>query len=259
MSYSELKCALRDKLGVKDRALYCRVDKLKKQCPMNTRDGMCLLAHREGIFIDKYLDEETLARVRELDQHVAIFDTSEDQRKARKGTTRIVNVTIGGKFKLEDPILPIRVLDEAKKMANIYAEIYVFENSVREVILRVMSKAYGDTWWESCVQKEIKDKVEGRRKKEKENPWHGKRRAHEIYYTDMPELYSIIKKHWADFTGLFPSQVWLEQKFNEIVMSRNIIDHHNPLNKNDIKRIEIYFGDWCRQIESVKDLLIEKP
>jgi len=222
---------------------------------MSSEEGVYLVAHMYEIDVARYLDAEMVQRIRQLVEHVALVEQPAEQKKARSVTLKTVKVSIGGEFELTDPLLPERVLREAKEMANVYAELYVFENSVREVIKRVMTKAYGNWWWDSQAPMSVKDVVMPRLDREGRNAWHGKRGSHPIYYMDIPGLISIIKANWTQFKSLFPNQEWISARIGEIAMSRNVIDHHNPLGKADLNRIKGYFGDWQRQIDSVKDQL----
>jgi len=168
-------------------------------------------------------------------------------------------VYIGKNIEFEDPLLSKIVLDDAKRMTYIYGVIYIFENSLREVIRVIMTKKYGSDWWEKMTNpkiENIKKKVKSRKEDEKKNPWHGERGDHQLCYIDMGDLNTIFEEFWADFESLFPNKNWLITRVQEISRSRNIVDHHNPLSINDQERITIYFKDWFKQVNSIKYLLI---
>jgi hypothetical protein len=154
-------------------------------------------------------------------------------------------------IKIEDPILPKSIVDDASKMADTYLMIYIFENSVRNLIRNVLETKYGKYWWDSHVSKPVKDTVEKRKEQENENRWHGKRGEHPIFYTDISELNSIITKNWDDFKDIIQKDhTWIKHKIEEIKTSRNVVAHNNPLEKDDIQRIEVNFKDWFKQIGS---------
>lgn len=257
MSYQELRRVLIEKLGgITRQALSARAKRMKiKYGPMSTEEAVGLIAHLQGIDVSKYLNSSQVEQIRRLVQQRAILESPEAQRRAG-ATVKVVNVTIGGKFKLSDPLLPKRVLEDAKAMANIYAELYVFENSVREVIKRVLSRTHGDNWWDVCISPKIRQFAQSRMDDDERNAWHGRRGDHPIYYVDISHYISIIQTRWSDFEDLFPSQSWVIERINEIARSRNVVDHHNPLRKADQDRIRVFFADWCRQTESVKDRLV---
>ncbi len=149
-------------------------------------------------------------------------------------------------------MLSTSLAEDMKKMAQIYPLQYILENSFRVVIRKVLEKKHGVDWWESKVNKTTKDTVKGRKEKEVKQPWHGRRGQHEIYYSDFADLKGIIFKNWDDFKDVFPNQQWIFQKLDELEHPRNVIAHNNPLGKDDIKRIELYFSDWVNLLKQKK-------
>ncbi len=105
-------------------------------------------------------------------------------------------------------------------------------------------------WWKNNIPVGIKRDVEKRMKKEKENRWHAKRGNHHIFYTNFGDLKDIIINNWAIFGKFFPDQHWIVSKLKELELSRNIIGHNNPLPKDEVERIKLYFRDWTKQIKS---------
>lgn len=183
MSYQELKRALIDKLSVTRQAVEGRAKRAKKKYgPMSTEEAIGFVAHLEGLDVSKYLDSSQVELVRRLVHQRAILKSPEARTRAR-ATVKVINVIIGGKLKLSDPLLPKRVLEDAKAMANVYAELYVFENSVREVIKRALSRTHGDNWWDVCISQKIRDFAQSRMDDDERNAWHGRRGDHPVYYT----------------------------------------------------------------------------
>ena len=125
-----------------------------------------------------------------------------------------------------------------------YPLMYIFENSVREFISRVLRVKHGNSWWDTAAPKDVKQEVERRRQRESKNPWHGKRGAHSIFYTDLDHLARIVTANWQDFALYLPNQQWLTQKLDETTFSRNVVAHNNPLADKDIKRVEVFLSDW---------------
>lgn len=256
MSYKDLKSALIDKLGVTRQAVEGRAKRLKRKYgPMSTEEAIGLVAHDQGLDVSKFLDSSMVERIRQLVQQRALLESPEVRMRETASPTKVVKVTVGGRYKLTDPLLPKRVFEDAKAMANIYAELYVFENSVREVIKRVLSRTYGDSWWDACILSKIRNYAQSRMDDDDRNAWHGRRGDHPIYYIDIGHYISIIQSRWSDFEDLFPDQSWVIERISEIQRSRNTVDHHNPLQVADQDRIRVFFADWCKQIESVKSRL----
>jgi len=254
MSIKDLKRAIMAKLGVTRQAVEARVKRKKKKLPMVDTEAYGVVAHEIGLDISKYLDPSDVKQVGESVYRLKLLGSPEARKRATSPAKTVFN--IGPDFCLKDPLLPRRTLNDAETMTYVYAKLYVFENSVREVIKRVLCKKYGRAWWDGCISGKIKDKASVRMKDDDRNAWHGRRGNHPIYYVDMCDLGRTIAARWTqDFKGLFPSLGWVEMRINEISRSRNTVDHHNPLRPKDRKLIELYFAHWFDQIESVKDQL----
>ena len=259
MSYKKLKKAAIHATGLTRQGVEYQAKQIKKKFgPMSTEDAIALVAHDAEVDITKYLQPEEVQRVNQLVVQRAILESPEVRARAAAPTQKLVKVSIAERLELSDPLLPERVLKDAKGMAGVYAELYVFENSVREVIRRVLSKQYGDDWWTVCIKAEhpkVYSNADSRMENEERNAWHRRRGNHEIHYTDISDLVTIIEGQWSHFKDLFPDQPWVTQRIKEIARSRNVVDHHNPLRKQDQERISVYFADWFTQIDSKKDQL----
>jgi len=164
-----------------------------------------------------------------------------------------INVTPQGK------LINATMISDANKNANLYPELYLFENSLREFIKIVLSKQYGQNWWDTHVNKDIRNKVAGRMQKEVLNPWHGKRGIHPLNSTDLSDLTNILRSHQSQFTKFFKGVTggltWLTQKLDEIYLTRNNIAHSSPLKNQDINRFHTYFHDWYNQIAVIEKML----
>jgi hypothetical protein len=61
-------------------------------------------------------------------------------------------------------------------------------------------------------------------------------------------LAQTIIANWDDFSDLFPDQAWINSRFNDLEMSRNIIMHTGTLPQIEVERIESIVRDWIRQV-----------
>lgn len=153
-----------------------------------------------------------------------------------------------------------QMIRESIENANLYPSLYLFENSLRDFVQRVLSNKFGKNWWDTKVNTNIQGSVKSRIKKEEMNPWHGKRTAiHPLYYTDLADLTTIIRNHQKEFSEFFkevPGGLnWLTQKLDEIYLSRNNIAHTSPLSKADATRFNVYFADWYKQLVNIEKML----
>jgi len=255
MYITELKKAASEKSGLTTRAIGYRACSIKKKKgPLPDEVALGIVAHQIGIDVSKIItDPSLLEQIRiQIDR---IDESNEATPKQKIKTiikTKIVEITKD--IKLSDPILTDQIIKDAKEMTVYYAQLYIFENSVREVINRVLTKNLGKNWWNPTnIRKDLLDIVQGRIDKEEENPWHSGRGAHPIYYTDLSDLIYLLRRHWkGKFDDIFPRLEWVSEKLEEISFSRNVVDHHNPLKKIDRDRLTINLRDWQTQINTNK-------
>jgi hypothetical protein len=66
MTYKELRKELLKKLDITPQALFERCKKIQSKMPMSTSDATCVVAQRNGIRLNKYLDDNTIHRIRGL-------------------------------------------------------------------------------------------------------------------------------------------------------------------------------------------------
>ena len=246
-----LKSRLLGHLGCSGSALSHRVRVLKNKMPLTTEQAVLVIAHKERIDISKYADAQTIDTVRSLLQQQEPSRGSIDNKK-RAMTKKSVLFKISPDLPQVDAMLSTTIAKDLERMANIYPKLYVLENSLRIVIKRVLEKKYGKDWWDHCVKKEVKDLVDERKKRERTTPWHGKRGQHEIFYSDFPDLKTIISRNWDSFKEIFPTQPWIFQRLEELEHPRNVVAHNNPVSAEDMTRIVLYFSDWTKQLEKIK-------
>jgi hypothetical protein len=149
--------------------------------------------------------------------------------------------------------LSVELIDEefvasARKMAIVYTTIAAFENSVRDLVSDVMLENVGSDWWTKCVSRKIRDKAEGRRKEEERYRWHAQRGYEPLQYTDFGDLASIIQQNWQFFEPYMQSVGWVQNIFDTLERSRNVIMHSGELDDHDIDRIGIHIRDWVKQV-----------
>jgi hypothetical protein len=66
MTNRKLRKALLDQHGISPQLLSYRVQKIKKKYSMTTEDATYVIAQQEGIILDKYLDKDTVDRIRDI-------------------------------------------------------------------------------------------------------------------------------------------------------------------------------------------------
>ncbi|MGA2972603.1 MAG: DUF2240 family protein [Candidatus Bathyarchaeia archaeon] len=243
---------LQDRTRVTVQRLYQMIEDKKQQYSysISKETAAYLVAAENGIDISKYLKDDELSKVRELKAVIVPPVRPRLSAKEALSDSKQVVIEIDKGVKIVDPLLPKKFVTDATKMAGVYPVVYIFENSVRNLISNVMNSKYEDKWWDARVGPKIREKVKGRIDNEDKNRWHGRRGAHPIFYTDIDELKSIITTNWSNFEDIFPNLQWVTGKIDEIEMSRNIIAHNNPLEDRDIVRLKLNLEDWLKQIAS---------
>jgi hypothetical protein len=250
-----IRAALLAKLGVTRQALSNRVQLLKSQQPMTTEDAVYVIAHNNGIDIGRYLDHETLARVRAIITRSSPTRPSSVEPSVSRATpargNRVVSVSIGGLATPEFPGLSVVHAQEGKRMAEqVYPLLYFFENSARDLIHGVLRAQVGADWWSQIASTRLQGKASDRLGDEGREAWHGGRGAHAVFYVDLTDLPRIVghPRAWEYFKLIFPRGSWFEGVVDDMNVSRRVVAHMNPLGADDIKLVAAGFAKWTRQL-----------
>ncbi|MGI0057222.1 MAG: hypothetical protein ACREAK_07595 [Nitrosarchaeum sp.] len=147
------------------------------------------------------------------------------------------------------PYIDPKIESEAEKMTRPYTVLYLLENSLRYFINSKLSEKYGKDWWDDInIKSETVRDVKDRMNLEKTNKWHARRGSHEIFYTDLEDLPYFLNKEKIFFDQFIDVDLWTTYIRKIVKLSRNIVDHHNPLPEREIKRLEGMLEDWKRQL-----------
>lgn len=262
MPTTSLRDALVTKTSWTKQQLSARVQQLRKVAPMSTGTAHAVIAHQHGIKIDRYLDKDDLEHTRDVVARLsasmprgtkAPSTTSREPRKSPNGKVPVRPRTIifPNSLELTDPLLSDEKMREAREMAEVYPIIYVLENSMRAVVQRVLFHKYGVDWWDTALNggrvKTLKTNSDNRRAKEQQTNWHQRRGAHPIDYIDLKELGEIILAKQDDFFPdvLGDNRNWFEHSLMpELVASRNVLCHMNPLDKTNTADVVIKAKRW---------------
>ena len=244
-----------EKSKLKKSAIY---DKLAKKIAeynglISKRAAAVLVAADFKIASYKYLspeDKETLIKIKAPQ----VFETGARIKVIEKEKVASI-VSLRG-ISVFDPFLPSKLLEEAIRMAEkCYPLLYVYENSIRNVIRILMERKYGPDWWDIRVKQlhgNIDARIEGRIKEEADERWHSsKRGVHKIFYTDLDDLRKIIDDDWDLFKKIHPRKSWVIEHIMQPNHSRNIIAHNNPLSNRDIASIQTKIREWLDQIKGI--------
>ena len=250
-----LREAIKKATGRSERTIQRWIREFRGKHLISAEQAERMIAHQEGVALEEFVTKEELADTRELLTRERL-PTVQVVRPAPAPKRKVLKV---GWKELDDPLLPPSVAEDARRMAEAYLYLYIFENSVRNFIQIVMEKEHGKDWWDQHVGRGVKQEVGARIREEERNAWHGKRGSHRIHYSNIGDLIKIVKTNPATFapffTGLKGAIGWLEIRLDEIQLSRHAVAHHRPLRKKDIDGIKRYFEQWQAQLGAWKDLL----
>jgi hypothetical protein len=262
-----IKKALLAKLGVTPQRLSQLAQKRKAELPMTTPQAIYTLAHDHGIDVSRELTSEETADIRALVSQLRAGaapavakgrnGSTSAQKRSRSAASSAVSISIAGTKIGSIPVLSRSHASDAKLMAErVYPTLYLFENSLRDLIERVLKAAYGDEWWIKAVPLRIREKADEHRAAEANDAWHGKRGARDLDYTLLSQLWGIINHNWRLFKKYFPNKVWVEDIItNEMNVSRRVIAHMNPLGGDEVKNIETAFRKWVKQLQAIESKL----
>lgn len=152
---------------------------------------------------------------------------------------------------MEEVLAPfsVQLRGEAMRMTRVYALLYCFENSVRDLIRDRLSERHGADWWSStAVPNKIKQHANARQDKANGNTWLEGERSDPLQFVDFGGLSDIVIQNWELFADLIPTQHWLKQRMDELEQARNYMAHNRLLAEGEFRRIENYVGDWIRQV-----------
>jgi hypothetical protein len=143
---------------------------------------------------------------------------------------------------------PVDLRAQALRMMRLYALLYCFENSVRQLIRERLEEKHGVDWWDRGVPKSVKEQAAKRQATAQANTWLEGEKSDALQFADFGDLSSIIIHNWDDFVDLIPTQHWLKQRMDELEKTRNFIAHSRLLLPAEFQRIENYVSDWNKQV-----------
>lgn len=259
-----IKDRLLTKLSIRRQSLDGRTRTLQKRLPMSKEDATYLIAFNEDVKIDDQLDAEILERIGRYHLQLADLSTSKSSSPSApteafvgRGPRQVV-VKLAGIEIDEVPGLTAAHARDAKQMAErAYPILYLFENSARDIITRVLEAALGPDWWDEVAWSDIRAELQNRKAKEGKDAWHSKRGASPLAYLDLTHLVQLVGKPkvWPHFSSIFPRENWFAGVIDDLTVSRKVIAHMNPLTRDDIEQVEAGFKKWVKQIRAKADLI----
>jgi Arc/MetJ family transcription regulator len=137
---------------------------------------------------------------------------------------------------------------QARRMATVYTAIAAFENTVRDLVRRVLVDEAGADWWEQKVSSGVQTKARKRHEDEAKHRFHTQRGDDPISFIDFNDLLNVMRNNEEAFAPFWPSPEWARGIFDAVERSRNVIMHSGVLDLEDIERVGMNVRDWIRQV-----------
>ena len=136
--------------------------------------------------------------------------------------------------------------------ASMYPHIFLLENKIRKIILKIFEND-GD-WWtkSSIVHTDIQNYSKNIQNAEKKYKWVDSRGNHPIYYVNLEHLFKIIEMNWPKFKSIFGDLGHLRTWITESIPVRNLIAHNiktRAPERNDLIRNS---SKICKLIDNSK-------
>lgn len=242
----KVKRLLLDRLRITPQALSHRAKVIKSHFgPMSTDEAVYVVAHQEGIDLSRHLPIEVIDRVRslvpkELPKPTA---TTTSQKPKVKRSKRAATSAY--------PLVKDSMIARSVNIGNeSFPQIFVLENSIRNLIINKLTKAYGSDWWTKARIKGIRDNVQKTIDKEKKYPHREKRGLHPIFYSNFADLKQIILNERKYFADVIIDFQWFEVEMDQVYMARNSLAHSVLITEDDASTIRLFYRNWARLLES---------
>lgn len=231
-----------------------------------TRDeALLVIAFNNGVRVNRHLDADELSTLSDNVEKVKRIQALEEaapppqparsskRNKERSEPTprevviRVADLSAQSIPKLMEPIAKQATV--ASELA--YPLIHIIENSIRDLIERILEGEYGDDWW-SKVDQSLRDKAAARLKNEEDEGWHTPRGTEPIQYIDLMDLPRIIcdDKLWPLFDPILPNTDYVRSLAYEVNVSRRIVAHMNVLPQDEVKTVQAKFRSWAKLLKS---------
>ncbi len=238
-----VRSALLRILNVTPQALSLRAKAMKaKHGPMSTEEAVYVIAHQNGVDLSHYLAPQLIDRIRSLVPRELPAPTAQQsprKRTKRRSTPRPY------------PLVTSATTQKAVTIGQeTFPQVFIAENSIRNLIAKVLTKAYGRDWWVRANIANVRNNVQRTIDREKKFPHRERRGLHPLHYTNFSELKSIILSEQDNFKNIILDFKWFEVEMNEVYMARNNLAHSIVVSQDDSAKIRIFYNEWARLLET---------
>ena len=178
-------------------------------------------------------------------------DLPQEPSDTRKRPTSWIHDNIAKELSAT-PFLDDEDVEAAHTMADLYAILHCYENSVRRLVDTVLQKGLGTEWWHDVASGSMQRAVRERIAREEKEKWLSPRGGRSpLYYLDWGDLEKIMRKKEELFVQHIGSLRFIESRFGDLESLRNIVAHNGTLpSVDDFNRALISFRDWRKQMQT---------
>lgn len=137
------------------------------------------------------------------------------------------------------------IRQRAKRMSFHYEIFYCLENSIRTIIREVLTRRFGQDWWDKAVEEKIRNEVADRMRRDQDSGF-ALRSGDYLDFANFGELSNIIEKQWDCFDDLFTSKLAMKRVMAALNTLRGPIAHCCDLAEDEVTRLGITINDWFR-------------
>lgn len=200
-----------------------------------------LISNEEFLYFQKAVQKKLSAG--NIDMNIRkIMDENEDRKKdlLLKNPVHLESNNLDEVFAHFND----KLSEDADSMSKHYKMFYSLERSIRELISNVMSKEYGDNWWNEKVDSRVKESVT-RKIKDEQGTLFTKQSERPIDYALFSELGYIMTYNWNLFSQKFnKDQKVLIRILTDLNKLRIPIAHCNSFDKKEKDLFNLTVGYW---------------
>jgi len=248
----ELLGRLQEEIGTGKTQVYWHVARKVEMTGLPRAQAAIALAMELGIKVSRYATEYDLDMIKIAEPGLGTV-ISKILPEKEKFSKQVEDAQESNNGFL--PFLDSKMLEKAHLNAEICAQLFLLENSIRLTVNAVMEKSFGIDWWYDKAPRDIMYETFDRRSGEKGPKWRGQFGAEPIYYTDIEDLNKIIEEHQNIFNEYLGKNLNLTNWFDLIGRIRVSLTTANPVTVKERNQFIIIVKEWGKIALKIQNTL----
>ncbi|MBU0518671.1 hypothetical protein KKA00_09425 [bacterium] len=244
----ELLGKLQEEIGTGKTQVYWHIARKVEMTGLPRSQAAIALAMELGIKVSRYATEYDLEMIHKVEPGLgSVISSVLPDKEAFAKQVDDAQESNNGSL----PFLDSKMIDKAHKNAEICAQLFLFENSIRLTVHAVMEKNYGLDWWYDKTPRDVMYETFDRRSGENGPKWRGQFGAEPIYYTDINDLNTIVQEHQEDFSKLLGKELHFNGWIDLVERIRIALTTANPITLKERNKFIEMVNEWgtiARQI-----------